>query len=324
MLPGSVEPNSEGQERIMEVPILSPITGRPDTEQVGSVRASEIVEIYRRYFGIDISDHVPDIGEIRIMRCRDSGFMFYHPFTLEGSDAYYKMMSQFEWYYHPNRWEHEKALELIGVNDQVLEVGSGSGHFLKQLHARGIRAQGLELNPRGIEQAKAQGIELINETVQDHAQTHAGKYTVVCSFQVLEHVSDPLPFLRAKLECLQPDGKLIIGVPNNDSYIKHNKMDSRVLNMPPHHMGLWTLESLKGLEKVLAVRLTEVHYEPLVDGNVSVYAWNRLNNLLFDISILTRSVWKLAGDRFIVPLFRRFSHRVHGSSMLAVFNRDRE
>ena len=305
----------------MKAGILSPITGRANTEQVGVVRSDEIIAIYQRYFGIDISPYFVNHHEVMIMRCLDTGFRFYYPFELEGDASYYALMSAFDWYYHPNRWEHEKALGLMKAGDRVLEVGSGAGLFVKQLLARSIEASGLELNPRGIERAKQQGIELLNERIEDHAVKHPAAYDVVCSFQVLEHVTTPLTFLKSQLECLRPGGKLIVGVPNNDSYIKTNKMDNRVLNMPPHHMGLWALESLKSLENILDVKLREVHYEPLVDGNVSVYAWNKLNNVFLNRQLLTRALWKLGAERLLVPIFSRFSNRIRGNSMLAVFTR---
>src|SRR5688572_3721056 len=132
----------------MEFEILSPLTGLANTEQIGSVESAEIVSIYRKHFGIDISAYFADAPEIKIMRCRDTGFMFYYPFTLEGDEAYYAKMSEFEWYYHPNRWEHQKAFELLHKGDRVLEVGSGSGFFIRKLRENAIDASGLELNPR--------------------------------------------------------------------------------------------------------------------------------------------------------------------------------
>ena len=123
------------------------------------------------------------------------------------------------------------------------------------------------------------------------------------------------------LKCLKPGGRLIIGVPNNDSYIRRNKMYNKVLNMPPHHVGLWTLDSLKSLEGILPVKLEETFYEPLVDGNVTAYTWTKVNALCLDVEIFTRVIWRVAGDRVLVPIVSRFSDRIRGNSMLAVFTR---
>jgi 2-polyprenyl-3-methyl-5-hydroxy-6-metoxy-1,4-benzoquinol methylase len=37
---------------------------------------------------------------------------------------------------------------------------------------------------------------LINQSIEDHASTNAEKYDVVASFQVIEHVDDPLISLK--------------------------------------------------------------------------------------------------------------------------------
>ena len=306
----------------MKPKILSPLTGLANTEQIGDLQSAEIVSIYQHHFGIDVSDYFSDTPKILIMRCRDTGFMFYYPFTLEGDEAYYARMSEFEWYYHPNRWEHQKARELIDKSDRILEVGSGSGLFMKKLADADIAAYGLELNPRGVANAEREGIKLINQTIEDHAQAHANEYDVVCSFQVLEHVANPLSFLQGMLRCLKKGGKLIVGVPNNDSYIFRNKMPNKVLNMPPHHVGLWTYESLESLQRVLGIKLREVYYEPLVDGNVGVYLWNKTNSFFLEIPFFTRAIWKLKLDRVMTPILNRFSDRIRGASMLAVFTRE--
>lgn len=302
--------------------IQSPLTDNFNTVQVGSVTSAEIISIYRDEYGFEISDYFAGIDEIKIMRCCDSQFMFYYPFTTEGDEWYYAKMSQFEWYYHPSRWEHGKALELIGSGEKVLEVGAGAGFFIERLLDKNIEARGLELNGRAIEVANERGIELIKELVQSHAESHTSEYDVVCSFQVLEHIAEPASFLASMVNCLRPGGKLIIGVPNNDSYLFKNRMPSKVLNMPPHHMGLWTPESLSALQGLLDIRLRDVYYEPLVDGNVAVYMWNKLNDLFLNVRFFTRVIWKLKIDRAITPLLMKYSDRIRGSSVLAVFTRD--
>jgi len=307
----------------MDQEILSPLTGKPNTEKIGGVKSEEIISIYRKdYDGMDVSAYFAGIDEIKVMQCGDTHFMFYYPFSTEGDEAYYARMSQFEWYYNPQRWEHNKALTLIEKNEKVLEVGAGAGFFLKRLMDRNITAHGLELNGRAIKAAKEAGVDLVKEYIETYADAHRGEYDLVCSFQVLEHIAQPLSFLKAQVACLKPGGKLIIGVPNNDSYLRDNKMSNKVLNMPPHHVGLWTLASLSALQELLGIKLRGVYYEPLVDGNVDLYLWNKINDLFFDVRIFTRVIWKLKLHRLMTPVLKRFSDRIQGNSMLALFIRE--
>ncbi|MFN7948478.1 MAG: class I SAM-dependent methyltransferase [Blastocatellia bacterium] len=301
--------------------ILSPLTSTANITNIGKINTNEIINIYRKHYEMDISAYFSNTSEILILKCLDTGYVFYYPFTTEGTEEYYARMSKFNWYYNPSRWEHTKALELITPSSTVLEIGSGRGHFIKELRNRHINSVGLELNGEAINEAATSGITILNETIQDHSITNIGKYDIACSFQVLEHISQPLAFLEAALKCLRIGGKLIIGVPNNDSYIRSNKMYNKVLNMPPHHMGLWNLNSLQSLESLLDINLEAVYYEPLVDGNIHVYLWNKIDTLFFGLPLATKIIWKLSIHKVLAALLSLFSNHINGNSMLAVFTK---
>jgi len=309
-------------EHFMVNPLLSPLTFSENVSEIGKIDPREITAIYSKYFKMDVASYFKGIPEIKIFKCLDTQYMFYHPFETEGDENYYAQMGKADWYYNPSRWEHQKALELINTTEKVLEVGAGSGFFLSQLKKKNRSLTGLELNGKAIEHAKSLGIELKKELVQDHAQNHPGEYDIICSFQVLEHISQPFSFLEAQVACLKPGGKLLIGVPNNDSYMKDNKMYNKVLNMPPHHMGLWTRDSLKSLEKIFNLALENVFYEPLVGGNVDVYMWNRINRFFLGISFFTRAIWKLRLHTVYRYFLLKKAHKIRGNSMLAIFKKN--
>lgn len=89
---------------------------------------------------------------------------------------------------------------------------------------------------------------------------------MVCTFQVLEHVYGVETFLTACCAALAPGGLLVISVPNNDSNIRYDKRN--VLNMPPHHMGLWRAGSLASLVNHFPLVLEGIVKEPLSESSV--------------------------------------------------------
>jgi hypothetical protein len=115
---------------------------------------------------------------------------------------------------------------------------------------------------------------------------------------------------------------MIVGVPNNDSYMKDNKHPSKVLNMPPHHMGLWTLASLTSLENIFNITLKDVYYEPLVGGNVDIYLWNRVTQFFFGITFFTKVIWKLKLHNTLRDFLIKRASKIKGNSMLAVFEKN--
>jgi SAM-dependent methyltransferase len=105
-----------------------------------------------------------------------------------------------------------------------------------------------------------------------HNQTgraNFSKFDAVCSFQVLEHLSDPLSFLKDAINLIKPGGKLIISVPNQDSFIRFDSQD--LLNMPPHHMARWSPFTFKWLERILPLELETINFEPLAVYHVDWY-----------------------------------------------------
>ena len=111
---------------------------------------------------------------------------------------------------------------------------------------------------------------IVNQTIQEFAKKNSQKFDVVCSFQVLEHVADVKNFISSSLAVLRPGGRMIISVPNNDAeLIKQNDF---ILNLPPHHMGLWDLNSLIKLQHFFALRVESIHLEPLQAYHVAFMA----------------------------------------------------
>lgn len=301
--------------------VKSPITNSENCTLVKEIDTSEIIEIYRTQFNIDISRFFTNHDKISQYKCLDTGFEFFFPLNLEGDENYYQKMGKLPWYYCDNRWEHQKAISIIKDGTSLLEVGSGSGFFLQQLKSnKKVDIVGLELNLDAISTAKKNGLVIIPEYIQDYSSNNKEKFDVVCSFQVLEHVSDPFSFLRSSVDCLKKNGVLIIGVPNNDSFIKNNIMDSRVLNLPPHHVGLWSESSLKSLEKYLPLKFENTFFEPLVGGSVGPYLWNKLY-ILFKSKFLLRVIWKLQIHFVLIAMLKPFRNKIKGSSMLMTFRK---
>lgn len=248
---------------------LSPITGDSDVAMEFSIDARRLKDMYWKTYGVNIERFLPaDCTEVRRYRCLKSGFQFYQPANIVGDSEFYSALQVNDWYYMPEKWEFEEALKSIPKKRaaNVLEIGSAKGDFLAKVAAvnREATVTGLELNRIAAEEARARGLNVLTETLEHHAEGHAGEYDVVASFQVLEHVPDPMSLLRDAIRLLRPDGRLIIGVPDNSQracasiFVK----EDADLNMPPHHQGLWSIPSLAYLTKVLPLQIEHLALEP--------------------------------------------------------------
>lgn len=231
--------------------------------------SQEIQEQWIKRFDIDVSRFFSE-NEIVEWLCPVSGLRFFEPDSLAGDSPFYAALSEFPWYYMEWKWEHRVACRFLRPGTRLLEVGCGRGSFVARVaNEKHVDALGIELNQQSVEEAKALGRNVEFRDLAELSKTEAGRFDVVCFFEVLEHVPNPREFLEQCLACLRPGGQLLIAVPNNDSFIKKARLN--LLNLPPHHMGLWSLEVFKSLEKLLPVKLETWRREPLAEYHCDWY-----------------------------------------------------
>ena len=125
-----------------------------------------------------------------------SGFAFYTPTDLAGEAPLYEQLQEFDWYYMPEKWEFCQALawiQTLPISQSLLEVGVGRGFFLQHARRAGLVPTGVELNPKAAASARALGFEVFIDPLDViKQQVGEGSWDVICSFQVLEHLPNPL------------------------------------------------------------------------------------------------------------------------------------
>ena len=95
----------------------------------------------------------------------------------------------------------------------VLDVGCHTGEALVALRSRGLEVVGLEPNTKAAAVARARGLEVIEEPIEQ-AELPRSHFASILLSQVLEHVAEPHVVLRKAREALRPDGVAYIVVPN--------------------------------------------------------------------------------------------------------------
>src|SRR5204862_5029121 len=122
----------------------------------------------------------------------------------------------------------------IEQGQSVLEIGCGSGAFVKLVRDSGRRAMGIELNREAVQKAKSDGLPVDSLSLEEAADKYRKTFDCVCCFQVLEHVPEPASFLSHSIDMLKVGGTFITVVPNRDGFLKYHY---EPLDLPPHHMS---------------------------------------------------------------------------------------
>jgi len=111
-----------------------------------------------------------------------------------------------------DRLRHVSA--CLNENTQLLEIGASAGQFLTHIREKVLRVHAIELDKACHEYLVNElGIEAEAEYLEN-SKFADGAYDVICAFQVLEHVEDPVEFLRTIRKAMKPGGVGFIEVPN--------------------------------------------------------------------------------------------------------------
>ena len=132
------------------------------------------------------------------------------------------------------------------INSKLLDVGCGTGTFLRYCQQSGVETFGVEPSRAARAQAKTNGIPVtdsINSMPPD-------KYDVITLWHVLEHIYDLHTTLTTLRDHLTDGGTIFIAIPNWQSYdAKYYKEQWAGYDVPRHvwHFGKESMTTL--LEK---------------------------------------------------------------------------
>ncbi|MFD2161835.1 class I SAM-dependent methyltransferase [Paradesertivirga mongoliensis] len=248
--------------------VISPLTQKDNTELIEEIKTSDLVRLYKKLGFSELKELKPH-ETIGLYRCLDTDLRFFFP-QATGEAEFYETLQTYDWYYLEGKSEYLYAESLINKGDKVLDVGCGRGQFGSQLSSK-ADFTGLEFNGEAIKKAQIAGLNVIKQSIEEHAVENEGRYDVVTSFQVLEHIGNSRDFIRASLSAVKPGGKLVVSVPSYDSLVSVQL--NNTLNLPPHHMSWWSDTALESLADLFNMELIAIHHEELDTAHKQWYSF---------------------------------------------------
>jgi SAM-dependent methyltransferase len=131
---------------------------------------------------------------------------------------------------------------------RMLEIGCSYGTLLKAFRDQGWEADGVEIDARAAEFARAQyGLAVVEGTLEHAKAALKPPYDVVMMYHVLEHVADPLAFCRLVRSIMSDHGVLVLKTPNASSTAGRLTGGWWEWALAPEHVHLYSPMSLERL-----------------------------------------------------------------------------
>ncbi|MEC7488693.1 MAG: class I SAM-dependent methyltransferase [Pseudomonadota bacterium] len=199
----------------------------------------------------------PNRIHYRVVECEKCRLVFSNPIYHESQiiagyqNAEYIQEEQTSHYLVAYREELTRVLDLAGKVGSLLEIGCGDGYFLRVAKDMGIpRVCGVEPMKSAIEKADDDLRPLIHYGAFHEGLYEENSFDIVCMFQVVDHVVDPVDILNNVARVLKPGGHILIITHDVKSW-QPRLLGERSPIFDVHHIFLWDLDTIRGLiEKV--------------------------------------------------------------------------
>ncbi len=165
-------------------------------------------------------------GLYRIVRCSSCSLVFLNPMYCDRELSamyprnYYAYQDNFE----RSRWKEIAKMVFgyhVGTRDpafrkpgRMLDLGCGSGWFMRVLQNQGWETHGVEINDAAADLGRKSAGLNIRSGDLGQANYPSAFFDYIRSNHSFEHISCPDETLDEMYRILRPEGKILIGVPN--------------------------------------------------------------------------------------------------------------
>jgi 2-polyprenyl-3-methyl-5-hydroxy-6-metoxy-1,4-benzoquinol methylase len=153
--------------------------------------------------------------------CNDCSLAFRYPRRPQVEyEALYESASAQVWGSANLRADQKRVLALIREHcrsGSILDIGCYDASMLAALGGE-YSLFGVEASTAAAEVARSRGVDIIASSIDGIAQS-TQKFDVVTATDVIEHVLDPLAFLRTLVNVTSPSGIIILSTGNSEASI---------------------------------------------------------------------------------------------------------
>ena len=137
-------------------------------------------------------------------------------------------------------------MEKYRKTNRILDVGCGIGYFLEVAKEHGWEVYGTEYTDKALEICREKGIHM-QEGKLDPSQFDGESFDIITSFEVLEHINNPVEETTNFHALLRSGGLVYLTTPNFNSLLRHRLKERYDVITYPEHLSYYTPKTLHRL-----------------------------------------------------------------------------
>ena len=185
-----------------------------------------------------------------LVKCTSCKFIFCKPKpTLAELEAHYGLYPRANAISEITIKRYNELLdtfEKYRKTNNIIDVGCGDGHFLAEAAKRGWKVFGTEFTDEAIAVCSQKKISMAKGPIRAESY-HADFFDIVTSFEVIEHINNPVEEAQIYKTILRSGGVLYITTPNFDSVSRLILRSKWSCIEYPEHLSYYTKGTLKEL-----------------------------------------------------------------------------
>lgn len=148
--------------------------------------------------------------------------------------------------------------------NRLLDVGFGAGGLLRLAKARAWDPHGVEVSAAAVAYGRERAIGTLFEGDFLEVPLERASFDVVVMSELVEHLPDPMPFLRRAAEVLRPGGLLYMTTPHGRGLSGRALEAEWSVLRPPEHLQLFSRESMRRCLSAAGFRRSEIYTQGLL------------------------------------------------------------
>jgi 2-polyprenyl-3-methyl-5-hydroxy-6-metoxy-1,4-benzoquinol methylase len=185
-------------------------------------------------------------GSFQMVKCRSCQFIYLNPRPTD--EALHEFYQEYLPAEEPSIESWQKMMEPIferaayllqrySAKGRLVDVGTGFGFFLSEMRKNGWEVSGVEISQRGMNYARNRLALDVFPGPLEKAGLPQNHFDAVTAFYVIEHLPDPVSFVKECYRILKVGGLLLVRYPHTTpikNLLRLLGIENRLYDLPAH------------------------------------------------------------------------------------------